>query len=240
VPPCNQNVMRVPRSHRGIVVCRDPVRDAILRGTVITLVEHRSASSLRRPDRKRAARAHRHRQRHDAAEETLNPFIILLALPLSAPVRAAVVLPDPRHPEPLVGPRHAGPLRRRGQQRDPADRPHPNLRRQGPPRGQAILEAKRDRLRPIFVTTLALVGGMLPLAIGTGPGAEERRAIAVVVIGGQTLSLFLTLVIVPVAYSLAADAASWLAGAAAERRPGRRAAENGPEFLILQRPHSNL
>ena len=56
---------------------------------------------------------------------------------------------------------------------------------------------------------------MTPLALGSGPGAEERRTIAVVVIGGQTLSLFLTLVIVPVAYSLANDAAGWLAA----RRP---------------------
>ncbi len=52
------------------------------------------------------------------------------------------------------------------------------------------------------MTTLALVGGMLPLALGTGPGAEERRTIAVVVIGGQTLSLFLTLVVVPVVFYL--------------------------------------
>jgi HAE1 family hydrophobic/amphiphilic exporter-1 len=62
----------------------------------------------------------------------------------------------------------------------------------------AVMQGSRDRLRPILMTTLAFVAGMLPLAVGTGPGAEERKAIAVVVIGGQTLCLALSLVMAPV------------------------------------------
>lgn len=85
-----------------------------------------------------------------------------------------------------------------------------DLRAEGMPKLEAILEGNRDRLRPILMTTMALVGGMLPLALGTGPGAEERRAVAVAVIGGQTLSLLLTLLMCPVAYSLIDDLTTWL------------------------------
>ncbi len=84
------------------------------------------------------------------------------------------------------------------------------LRARGVGRREAILEAGPVRLRPILMTTFAMVFGMLPVALGVGEGAETRSPMGIAVIGGLLTSLFLTLVVVPAAYDLFDDGQEWL------------------------------
>ena len=99
------------------------------------------------------------------------------------------------------------------------------LRRQGMPLREALLQASETRLRPILMTTAAIVAGLIPTALGVGAGAAQRADIAVTIVGGQSLCLFLTLLLVPVSYSLAEEGVERLKYAWR-----RRAARDGQEI----------
>jgi HAE1 family hydrophobic/amphiphilic exporter-1 len=84
------------------------------------------------------------------------------------------------------------------------------LRRSGMSRYEAQLKAGPVRLRPILMTAFSTVAGMIPVAIGLGAGAETRAPMGTAIVGGMLTSTLLTLIVVPVVYSLLDDMAAWL------------------------------
>ena len=104
------------------------------------------------------------------------------------------------------------------------------LRARGVPRDQAVVEACRTRLRPILMTTAAILAGLVPTALGIGIGGAQRSAIAVTIIGGQSLCLFLTLLLVPVAYVLFDELEQRMVGERASAWLGRVSAATVGRF----------
>jgi HAE1 family hydrophobic/amphiphilic exporter-1 len=102
------------------------------------------------------------------------------------------------------------------------------LERSGASQRHALIEACRERARPIIMTTVAMAAGMLPTALGIGKGAEFRQPMAVAVIGGLITSTVLSLILVPVVYELIDDLENWLKPKLARFITPREAPEDKP------------
>lgn len=104
------------------------------------------------------------------------------------------------------------------------------------PLREALIEAGRTRLRPIIMTTAALVAGMVPIAIGAGEGGDFRAPLGRAVIGGVITSTLLTLLVIPTVYEILADTREWLF----ERIRGRRKAAEPPHGARPRPAHGRL
>jgi HAE1 family hydrophobic/amphiphilic exporter-1 len=105
------------------------------------------------------------------------------------------------------------------------------LREQGMERHEALIAANHVRLRPILMTTIAIVAGMIPIAFGKGAGAGSRASMAVTILGGQVLCLLLTLLVTPVVYSYFDDLREWSPAKAFRRLSRRSRSEAAAERL---------
>jgi HAE1 family hydrophobic/amphiphilic exporter-1 len=104
----------------------------------------------------------------------------------------------------------------------------------GVPLREALIQAGAIRLRPILMTTFALIAGMVPVALGRGEGAQFRAPLGVAVMGGVITSTFLTLLVIPTGYEIIDEARGWLA-----RKFGMTPKQMTAEHVVpLPQPHA--